>query len=80
MVMSAVRCRHLQLEEQSIPLRLLMTSRRAHGAVYFIKHKSDVLDKFKEFATMIINDADRPMELCEQVVAGNICSKNSRTI
>ena len=49
------------MEEQSIPLRLLMTSRGAHGAVYFIKHKSEVLDKFKEFATMIINDADRPI-------------------
>ena len=54
-VTCAVQCRHSRLEEQSIFSRLLTRC----CTVYFMKHKSEVLDKFKEFEVTTSNDAGR---------------------
>ena len=56
--MYVVLCQQSQLEEMHILLPLLMTSRGVMLS-YFLKRKSEVPSKFKEFEQRICNDCDQ---------------------
>ena len=44
-------------------------------AVYFLKHKSEVLDKFKQFAAMVMNECDKPIKKLRTDNGGEYVSK-----
>jgi len=50
--------------------------------VYFIKHKSEVLDKFKEFESITTNDSGLGIRLVgwEQIMVGSIFHMNLKSI
>ena len=49
-------------------------------AVYFMKHKSEVFDKFIEFEASVTNDVSKAMGTLQRTMAASICLLNYRTI
>lgn len=48
-------------------------------AVYFMKHKSEVFDKFIEFEASVTNDVSKAMGTLQRTMAASICLLNYRT-